>query len=326
MSSQGQRLLRALPKQHETYPKLSFSAASATTTPPRGTTSIPHHQSTNRSMSPSTTTGLPHKKITPPPSPARPQKLVIHKTPTKDTKDHQQQQPRSPLHSHSTTPIPTPHSAPRTFLLQTPVTPTAAATSHSSNNNSSGFMSVIPKDTTPNAALFTPTPSSAAKRPRENEEVKPFVGIQNLGATCYLGSILCALRSVPFLVETLASYSRTSSLAKEITQLIDSTQRNVSGGPPASPGSLVQYVSTVLHDPLFQSTSVQQDAHEVLTSLLRHLEAEKASLYDLLNLKSRHTLRCIQCGHVTDVDEVQAIVSLPLPTGLVRSALEDLSL
>eukprot|EP00108_Taenia_solium_P007416 TsM_000892900 transcript=TsM_000892900 gene=TsM_000892900 len=94
----------------------------------------------------------------------------------------------------------------------------------------------------------------------------PFVGLKNMGNTCYFNSVIQCLRVTPLLED------RIRSLANEYLKLLDQMMQEGSANPRILWDAFVQKV------PTFRS-SVQQDAHEFLIIFL-----------DLLNeeLKQKH--------------------------------------
>ena len=152
-------------------------------------------------------------------------------------------------------------------------------------------------------------PMSAAKRPREDETI-PFRGMKNLGNTCYVNAIVAAMRSVPALVDAVNRCDASSGVVHALQEVFGCTAAGY--GSAVEPVALLDVLKE--GDPLFLRT-VQQDAHEALTSVLRMLLEQRCRVDDVLQGDMTNTVTCNDsvCGTSTSVAENFLVMSLAVP-------------
>lgn len=99
------------------------------------------------------------------------------------------------------------------------------------------------------------------------------MGLQNLGLTCFLNSLLQALASCPYFIEWLECHKGngrvTDSLLSLLKLLCYERQDNLS--PALSPGELISSLSN--HG--WAIAPQEQDAHELFLLLVTTLEEEE---------------------------------------------------
>lgn len=140
-------------------------------------------------------------------------------------------------------------------------------------------------------------------------------GLNNIGNTCFMNSILQCLNNIPVLVQYYlepkhkSPFMNNSSMSKVFTDLVASMHTNSTVQPNEFKRALSRYA------PLFQGYS-QQDAHECLTAILDALHQESCEqmgnaqeqsiITDLFQGQMEYTIKCSHasdCGNITSVPD-----------------------
>ena len=135
----------------------------------------------------------------------------------------------------------------------------------------------------------------------------PF-GLENLGNTCYMNSVLQSLRASERFVELFEDSAVSDSDTSRLCSATRRFFRSSATDRIYSPQDILS-LSGRLH-PQF-ATYDQQDAHEWLRFIFARLE--KFPSVDLFRVSFRSTIECESCGGVFPTDETSLDVSLSIP-------------
>jgi len=139
-----------------------------------------------------------------------------------------------------------------------------------------------------------------------NAVAKIPVGLENLGNTCYLNSVIQCLRVAPKLKTALSEYKQSDGFIqqlKELWELMDNAGE--------APKPLAFLMNLHMNFPIFAERSPQgglkqQDANEAWLSICRYLhqlpgEGSKDLMEELFGVQYRSETKCVEEGGEPDV-------------------------
>ena len=148
-------------------------------------------------------------------------------------------------------------------------------------------------------------------------QLSPQRGLRNVGATCYLNSIIQALRSIPEFNTLVANHKDCTPLFASLNALLEELQTE--GRTPVNPREfVVEFISAVKNPDI--RLGYQADAEEALHLLLDALnegipkrEGLKKPLEELFYGETETTLTCSSCRHTAFRKEQFDSLSLEIP-------------